>query len=103
MRRVRLALALMCVIGLSAKGEQKADAPEDLKRLFDDAKYTELLPKLNKAIALKGPGAAQYDQYMLLHMKAEALLRTHSGPAAMQAFVLAAKAADKPETAMVDT
>lgn len=96
-------LAILILVPMTRAAESTGDSPDQLKQLFDSGKYTELLPKLNRALALKGPAAAQYQRYDLLDMKGESLLRMHSsGPAAL-AFMEAATVAEKPEDAAIAT
>ncbi len=80
---------------------EPAPTSDELRQLFNDGKYKELLPKLNKAIAAKGPGAQQYNKYDLLMLKGEASLHTHSRSSALDAFKQAAVAAAKPEDASI--
>jgi hypothetical protein len=98
-------LALMLPVILTcASAVHAADAPptpDELHQLFKAGNFKDLLPKLNKALAIKGPDAAQYDKYDLLTMKGEASLQTHSKTMASDAFKLAGTAATKPEDAAV--
>jgi hypothetical protein len=102
-----LAVMAVCLLALSTRDAWAADttapSPEDLKQLFVDGKYAELLPKLNKALSLKGDAANQYDPTDLWKMKAESLLRTRNGSGAAQAFGEVANRSDKPNDAAVAT
>ncbi len=68
------------------------ESQDELQHLFNDGKYAELMPKLNAALALKGPAAAAYDKYQLYMLKGEAQLRTGGASAALPAFRAAAAA-----------
>jgi hypothetical protein len=92
-----LCLALMLFAASPVRAADPPPTPDELKQLFDAGNYKELLPKLNKALAVKGPDAAQYDKYQLLTMKGEASLQTHSKQVAADAFKQAGAAATKPE------
>jgi hypothetical protein len=94
-----LCLAMVLLAALSARAADPAPTQDELKQLFDAGNYKDLLPKLSKALAVKGPDAAQYDKYQLLIMKGEASLQTHSKQAASDAFKQAGAAATKPEDA----
>lgn len=96
-----LCLGLMLIAASSVRAAEPAPAPDELKQLFDAGKFKELLPKLSKALAVKGSDAAQYDKYQLLIMKGEASLQTHAKQAAADAFKQAAAAAAKPEDAAI--
>jgi hypothetical protein len=96
-------LLLLPMARVARAAEPTGDSPDQLKQLFDSGKYAELLPKLNKALAAKGPAAAQYQKYDLWNMKGESLLRMHSSSPAAQAFTEAAATADKPEDAAIAT
>jgi hypothetical protein len=92
-------LALMLITAPSLYAADPPPAQDELKQLFAAGNYKELLPKLSKALAVKGPDAAQYDKYQLLIMKGEASLQTHSRQAAADAFKQAGAAAAKPDDA----
>ena len=80
---------LLCSIGHA----EPADSPDQLRQMYTDGKYKELIPRISKALAVKGPDAAQYDKHDLLLLKGEASLRTHSKSGAIDAFKQAAAAA----------
>ena len=76
-----------------------ADAPqtsEQIKQLYTDGKYKDVIMQISKALSMKGPDAAQYDKHDLLLLKGEASLRTKSKSAAADAFKQAATAATEP-------
>jgi hypothetical protein len=98
-RLTSFGLAMMLLVASSAHAGDPPPTQDDLKQLFDAGNYKELLPKLTKALAVKGADAAQYDRFQLLTMKGEASLRTHAKEAAGDAFKLAGAAATKPEDA----
>ncbi len=102
---VCLALAAAAALTGTARAADPADSPDDLKKLYDDKQYKELIPKLSKALALHGTAADGYDRYQLYLMKGEASLQTKSKSAAVEAFKQAAKATtdkDQVSTAAAD-
>jgi len=70
--------------------------PEQIKQLYTDGKYKETITQISKALAIKGPDAAQYDKHDLLLLKGEASLRIKSKSGAADAFKQAATAATEP-------
>ena len=68
------------------------ESQDQLQSLYNEGKYAELVPKLNAALALKGPGAAAYDKYQLFMLKGEAQLRTSGAASAVPAFRAASMA-----------
>ncbi len=62
------------------------ETQEQLQQDFEAKDYQKLLPKLNQALALKGPAAAGYDRYKLLLLKGETQLRIPPGKSAADAF-----------------
>ena len=86
------AILLATVLTTTPFASAAVESQDELQHLFNDGKYTELLPKLNAALALKGPGAAAYDKYQLLMLKGETQLRTTGASAATTTFRAAAAA-----------
>ena len=97
-------LAICSVFVLLICPIARADAPptpDDLQKLFTDGNYKDLIPKINKALSLKGKDAAAFNKYDLLVMKGDAALHLHSKIVAVDAFKSAAEATDKPDDAAV--
>jgi len=88
--------ALLLSICSITRAADPAQTPDQLKQMYTDGKYKELIPQINRALALKGPDAAQYDKHDLLLMKGEASLRTHQKSNAADAFKQAAAVAVEP-------
>jgi hypothetical protein len=78
-----------------------AESQADLQTLFDGGHYQQLLPELNRAIALRGSAAAGYDHYKLLILKGETQLRLPSGKSATESFKAAALVAPTPDDAAI--
>jgi hypothetical protein len=95
-------LLLPLALATTARAADPLESQADLQKMFDDKQYKELVPKLSKALTLKGPAAAGYDRHALLEMKGEASLQLKSKSAAMDAFKLAAKATDDADAAKRD-
>jgi hypothetical protein len=93
-------LAAILLMGLCAAVQaEPAPTSDELHQLYDAGSYKELIPKISKALSVKGPDAAQYDRYDLLSLKGEASLHTHAKQSAVDAFKQAAAAAAKPQDA----
>jgi hypothetical protein len=97
-------LAFFAIIILSISSyvrADSADSPDALQKLYTDGDYKDLVPLLNKVLALKGADAAQYNKYDLLMMKGDASLHLHSKSQAADAFKAASSATEKADDAAV--
>ena len=96
-------IALLALPAVAADAPAGGDSQAELKQMFDAKQYKELLPKLSKVLALRGPAAEGYDRYALFMMKGESSLQAHAKLAAVDAFKQAAKATDDHNLAMTAT
>jgi hypothetical protein len=102
MKKLPSLAAMMLVFSCAVARADTPDTPDTLQKLYTDANYKDLVPKINKVLGLKGADAAQFKKYDLLVMKGDASLHLHSKAQAMEAFKSAASAtttADESSTA----
>jgi hypothetical protein len=97
----QLSFLAVIIVSCSFVRADPADSPESLQKLFTDGNYKDLVPRLNKVLALKGSDAAQYNKYDLLLMKGDACLHLHSKSQASDAFKAAAAVTEKADDVSV--
>lgn len=69
---------------------------DEIKKLFDDGKYTDVLREVGRALSVRAGSASDaYDRYALLTLKGETHLRQTQAAAAGAAFGEAAEEADR--------
>lgn len=83
----------------SAATAERAGTMEDIRKLFDEGKYPEVLRAIGRVLPLKGRAAEGFDRYELLALKAETHLRMGSAPNAATTWGQAAEAADEQKDA----
>jgi hypothetical protein len=101
-RKLFLAAVFLLVTGSILRADP-AMSTDQIKQLYADAKFKEVIPQINKALALKGPAAEGYDKHELLLLKGEASLHTRSKSQAVDAFKAAAAAATEPNDGDIAT
>ena len=84
--------SIVTTLSRAADPSQPA-AMEDIKKLYDDQKYGDVLREIARALALRDDAmrARGYDRFELLRLRAEANLRLKQNPAASDAFAAAAR------------
>jgi len=89
-------ISLMCVC-TSPAADQKPDplpSTAELRKMFDDKQYQDLLAKLTRVLNLKGPIAKPYNHVELGLLRAETLMQLKQRPAAVAAYAQAVKDID---------
>jgi hypothetical protein len=88
-------LVVLCVLSgfVLAADPEPLPTSDELHKLFDDGKYQQVLAKLPRVLALKGPAAAGYDQVDLNILKADTFIQLKQQQQAVSALADAQKAA----------
>ena len=97
---------LALIVGAHATAQTRpadaAPSSDELRRLFDERKYQDVVRHVVKVLQLKGESAASYDRYEMLVLKAESHLRLGDAEPAAKAFDEAADLAADPAAAAKD-
>src|SRR5580765_6335680 len=97
MRLVAPALAAVLVfswVGRTAAGAEALPTAAEIHQLYDEAKYPQVLQKLQRVLILKGEAAKPYDRHDLLRLRGETQLHLKAQAPAAQSFTEAAAATD---------
>jgi hypothetical protein len=106
MRNPAFWLLFAALLGLSMRSvavaaNQDLPSVDDLKRMYDDKKYEDLVIKLSFVLSLHNEAGRSYDRYELYMLKGEAQMGRRQPVAASDAYVRAAKhTTDKTQLAM---
>jgi hypothetical protein len=90
---LRLALIAPIVLLISTAA-RSTPAVDELRKLYDDQKYQDVIREASKSLALRGDAARGIDRSSLFVLKAESHLRLRQTSLAADAFSAAAKETD---------
>ena len=74
---------------------------DDLKQMFKDAKYGDVVKETTRQIGLTGPSAASVDKFAVLSLRGESQLRLKQVLPAADSFAKAAKETKEPKDASI--